>query len=65
MAEQNENKEPQKVRVDNRTGIKGVGQRSDGSFIARTDQKSGTRLLYFGRSFEEAVAARKKWEEQQ
>jgi hypothetical protein len=62
MAEQNANKRPQKVRHDNGTGIKGVGRRSDGSFLARTDQKSGTKLLYYGRSFEDAVAARKKWE---
>ena len=62
MAEQNDNKRPQKVRTDNRTGIKGVGQRRDGSYIARSDQKSGTKLLYYGPDYELAVAARKNWE---
>jgi hypothetical protein len=62
MAEQNDNKRPQKVRNDNRTGIKGVGQRRDGNYIARSDQKSGTKLLYYGPDFDLAVAARKNWE---
>ena len=62
MAVQNENKRPQKVRHDNNTGVKGVGMRRDGTFIARSDQKSGTKLLYSGRCLEDAIAARKKWE---
>lgn len=63
MAVQNENKRPQKPRCDNKTGIKGVSMRPDGYCIARTDQKHGTKLLYTGRVLEDAIAARKAWEQ--
>lgn len=65
MAEQNKNKREQHVRKDNKTGIKGVGYRAkERAYIARGDAKRGTPLLYFGPSLENAVAARRAWEDQ-
>lgn len=66
MKEQNENKRVQGVRNDNLTGRKGVGYRpGEKKYLARGDQKSGTPLLYYGPSLEDAIAARVKWEEGQ
>lgn len=60
--EQTANRRPQRTRSDSASGIKGVSIRKDGYIIALSDQKSGQQLLYAGRSLEDAVNARKKWE---
>ena len=48
----------------NLTGVKGVSySKADGRFQARTDRSSGVwKCLYQGKSLEDAIAARKKWE---
>jgi hypothetical protein len=62
MAEQNENKRPQKPRNDSVSGVKGVSIRSNGYIVAMTPQKFGSKILYTGRDLECAIAARKAWE---
>lgn len=61
--EQVQNRREQRPRSDNVSGMKGISIRKDGYIIARSDTKSGTKLLYTGRNLEAAIAARKLWEE--
>lgn len=53
-----------RLRKDNSCGVKGVAPGKKGSWRAYGTVKRLTQTLYHGPSFEEAVKARKKWEEE-